>query len=181
MSEDSHEVAGESRRDFLKKAGKVAWVVPTIQVVNMAAAAAGVEGSMVTSTSTSTTTTTTTTTTEPPECTEECTIKADWTGQGYAWSDGGLGAQPCVTVTDNKCDGGGLGFSWNGDEREVTVTAPGDCKILEAAHKAGSQQQGDACTSAMIGGGGSYAIFRAGDDGRDISNIQMVVCCLDVE
>ena len=41
MSDQSREVSGESRREFLKKAGKVAWVVPTIQVVNMAAAAAG--------------------------------------------------------------------------------------------------------------------------------------------
>ena len=38
------ESQGESRREFLKKAGKVAWVVPTLQVVNMSAALAGGDG-----------------------------------------------------------------------------------------------------------------------------------------
>lgn len=33
-----------NRRDFLKRAGAVAWVVPTMQVVNMTAAMAGNDG-----------------------------------------------------------------------------------------------------------------------------------------
>ena len=58
--DDGQEDAGQSRREFLKTAGKVAWVVPTLQVVNMAAAAAGeVEGSVVT---------TSPPTTGPPDC-----------------------------------------------------------------------------------------------------------------
>ena len=187
MSEQSHEVSGESRREFLKKAGKVAWMVPTIQVVNMAAAAAGeVNGSVVTTTSTSTTsttsTTTTTTTTEPPRCDNFCTIKADWTGNGYAWGDGALGAQACIEGDYDKCNGGQLGFGWNGDERKVTVTAPDNCKIIEAYHKAGSVNQPEgACTKAMVANDGSYAMFDAGDDGRDISNIQLLICCYDEE
>ena len=42
----------QGRREFLKKAGTVAWVVPTIQVVNMSAAFAGddVSGSVVSTT-----------------------------------------------------------------------------------------------------------------------------------
>lgn len=46
MSEESQRTPSASRRQFLKKAGTVAWVVPTMQVVNMAAASAGVNGSV---------------------------------------------------------------------------------------------------------------------------------------
>ena len=59
MHEESQGTAGESRRDFLKKAGAAAWVVPTLQVVNMASAAAGdTGGSIVTTTRPPSTTTT---------------------------------------------------------------------------------------------------------------------------
>jgi len=47
---------GADRREFLKRAGKVVWVVPAMQVVNMGAAAAGVEGSAVTTTARESTT-----------------------------------------------------------------------------------------------------------------------------
>lgn len=51
-----------SRRQFLKKAGTVAWVVPTIQVVNMSAAMAGGDGAQ------GSVVVTTTQGTEPPRC-----------------------------------------------------------------------------------------------------------------
>jgi len=134
MHDESHESADQGRREFLKKAGAVAWVVPTLQIVNMASASAQTNGSMVSTTPPppSTTTTTTTTTKPPGECREyvTCTIKADWTGNGYSWSDGGLGAKPCVEVVDRKCDGGDLGVIISGDERSATVTVPEDCEIL---------------------------------------------------
>ena len=65
----------QDRRDFLKKAGAVAWAVPAMQAVNMAAAAAGVEGSVVSTTRPpASTSTTTTTTTEAPELCD-CSIE----------------------------------------------------------------------------------------------------------
>jgi len=185
MHEESQGNVGESRRDFLKKAGAVAWVVPTLQVVNMASAAAGVvEGSMVTTTPPPSTSTTTTTTTKPPECTEYiyCTVKADWNGNGFAWSDGSLGAKACVEEQNNKCNGGAKGFEYSGDERSVTVYAPKGCYIMSAAHKAGSGDQDDYCTGAVIASDKMSATFSAERDDRmkDISNIQMVVkCCVD--
>ena len=62
----------KDRRDFLKKAGTVAWAVPAMQAVNMASAAAGVEGSVVSTTRPPASTTTTTTTEAPEPC--ECAI-----------------------------------------------------------------------------------------------------------
>lgn len=51
----------EGRREFLKKAGTVAWVVPTLQVVNMTSAFAGADGGTGGSV-------VVTTTTEAPQC-----------------------------------------------------------------------------------------------------------------
>jgi len=178
MHENSRPHAGQSRRDFLKKAGAVAWVVPTLQVVNMAVAGAGdVGGSIVTSTSTSTTT-------EAPGCQQYvyCTIKAEWTGNGYSWSDGALGTKACVTEQSAQCNGGAEGFQVSGDERSVTVTAPAGCYIVEAAHKSGSGDADDYCTPASISADQQSATFSAVSDDRmkDISNIQMVIkCCVE--
>ena len=55
------------RREFLKKAGAVAWVVPTLQVVNMASAAAGGDGGT-TGSVVVTTTRPPTSTTQAPMC-----------------------------------------------------------------------------------------------------------------
>ena len=191
MHDNSHESSGESRRAFLKKAGAVAWVVPTMQIVNMASASAvQIDGSVVdttkppgsTTTTSSTTTTTTTTTTEPPGCKETriCTIKADWDGK-YYWSDGSLGSKACVPESDNKCNGGDQGAKVSGDERSVTVTVPEHCTILKAAHKSGSDQDGrDYCVSAEFKG--NTATFNADwdPDKKDISNIQLLVeCCVE--
>ncbi len=172
MSDHTHEASGESRREFLKKAGKVAWIVPTIQVVNMAGAAAGdLNGSAVTTTSTSSTTT------EPPECREFVyyRLKADWNGQSYDWQSG-IGANDCITE-GSAIDGDDLGgsLSISGDERSATVRHTlENCEIVRAAHKAGQ-----ACVEGHVAADGSYAMFEAGD-GQDISHVELLVkCCAD--
>jgi hypothetical protein len=179
MHDKSHESSGESRRDFLKKAGAVAWVVPTMQIVNMAGASAQTNGSVVDTTRPPTTTTTTTTTTKPPCVPRVCTIKAEWTGAGWSWSDGSLGDKPCVSVSDNNCHGGNMGAVISGDSESAKVTVPDHCTILEAAHKAGSEQSGEQCYKASaISDSRHSAWFTAVDHG--ISNIQLLVeCCHD--
>jgi hypothetical protein len=168
---------GESRRDFLKKAGAVAWIVPSIQLVNMASAAAGVDGSVVTTGPPSSTSTTTTTTTEPPDCQELVyyRFKANWNGQSYVW-DGGVGANDCIT--DGFARSGadfGAGLSLSGDARTATVShSLPDCGIVMAAHKAGQ-----ACVAGSVAADGSAATFTAGD-GQDISHIEFKVkCCVE--
>lgn len=177
MHEESQGTAGESRRDFLKKAGAVAWVVPTLQVVNMASAAAGdTAGSMVT-------TTPPPSTSKPPECVEYVyyRLKADWTGNSYQWEDG-IGRNDCIK--DGKpLDGDDLGaaISISGDEREAVVkhSLP-DCEIKMAKYKAGQD-----CKDGMVAADGSYAKFSAGPEGRDnkdISHVELLVkCCVKFE
>lgn len=176
MQDESRESAGESRREFLKKAGAVAWVVPTMQIVNMAAAGAQTNGSVVDPTPPPSST-------KPPEECEDytiCTIKADWNGNSYIWSDGGLGAKACVDTADVKCNGNSLGVIISGDERSATVTVPEDCEILQAAHKSGSGDEDEYCTAGT--GSGRTRTFSSEYDPskKDISNIQLLVkCCHD--
>lgn len=182
MHDESHETTSDSRREFLKKAGAVAWVVPTLQIVNMASAGAQTTGSMVTTTPPPSTTTTTTTTTKPPGCQEyiTCTIKADWGGNGYSWSDGSLGAKPCVDVVDSKCNGADLGVTISGDERSVTVTVPEGCEIIQASHKSGAGEPDDYCTMGTKNGRSVTFSAEYDDRKKDISNIQLLVkCCAD--
>lgn len=180
MHEESQGTAGESRRDFLKKAGAVAWVVPTLQVVNMASAAAGtVEASMVTTTPPPSTSTTTTTTTKPPECTDYVyyRLKADWDGQSYVWKDG-IGANDCIK-DGTSLNGADLGaaISVSGTTREAMITHTlADCEIMKAAHKAGQ-----ACVAGTVAADGSYAKFSAGADGQGISHVEILVKCCVVE
>jgi len=176
MQDKSHDNAGESRRDFLKKAGAVAWVVPTIQIVNMAAAGAQTNGSIVS-------TTPPPSTSKPPECTKyvQYRLKADWTGQGYSWTTG-EGAQDCLVGGDwTGLDGDDLGgaISLEGNDKEVVFKhSLDDCKVIKAAHKAGSAQQGEHCYPATVAGDGSYAKFAAAD--KDISHIELIVeCCVE--
>jgi hypothetical protein len=177
MHEESQGPVGESRRDFLKKAGAVAWVVPTLQVVNMASAAAGDVGGSVVSTTRPPSTTTTTTTTEPPECTEYVyyRLKADWDGSKYVWKDG-IGANDCIKE-GTSLDGDALGaaISVSGTDREATITHTlDDCEIMKAAHKAGQ-----ACIAGTVAADGSYAMFSAGADGQAISHVEILVkCCV---
>ena len=172
MHEETQGASGESRREFLKKAGAVAWVVPTMQVVNMASAAAGeATGSMVTTTPPPSTSTTTTT--EAPECEEYVyyRLKANWTGNGWSW-DKGIGANDCIK-DGTPLDGDDLGanISITGDERKATVShSLPDCEIVKAAHKAGQN-----CLSGMVAADGSYAMFTA--DPQDISHVELLVKC----
>ena len=179
MQEEHTGQAGQSRRDFLKKAGAAAWVVPTIQVVNMASAAAGTTGGSIVTTTPppSTSTTTTTTTTEPPDCQELVfyRFKADWNGQSYVW-DGGVGANDCIKDGLARLGSDfGAGISLSGNAREATVThSLPDCSIVMAQHKAGQ-----ACVGGSIAVDGSGATFSAGD-GQDISHIEFKVkCCVE--
>ncbi|VAW07909.1 hypothetical protein MNBD_ACTINO02-975 [hydrothermal vent metagenome] len=116
---------GSGRREFLKKAGKIAFVVPAIQVLSMAPAGAQSNGSVVTtsmppgstmpptsSTSTSSTTsssttsssttsstsTSSTTTTEAPCVETRYRLKAEWdeTTRQLTWTTG-VGANDCLT------------------------------------------------------------------------------------
>jgi len=176
MHDNSHESSGESRREFLKKAGAVAWVVPTMQIVNMAAASAQTNGSVVDTTRPPGSTTTTTTTKPPPCAPRVCTIKAEWKDGGWHWSDGSLGNKfVCVKPSDNTCNGAKMGAVISGDARNAKVTVPDECKILEAAHKAATEcHKASAISDSM-----HSAWFTAGK--HDISNIQLLVeCCHDV-
>lgn len=171
MQEEHISDTGRSRRDFLKKAGAVAWIVPTIQVVHMASAAAGgTTGSMVT-------TTPPPSTTQPPDCQELVyyRFKANWNGQAYVW-DGGVGANDCIT--DGLARSGadfGAGIALSGNARQATVThSLPDCSIVMAQYKAGQ-----ACESGSVAADGSSASFNA-DGGQDISHIEFKVkCCVE--
>lgn len=174
MHDKSHESSGESRREFLKKAGAVAWVVPTMQIVNMASASAiQTNGSVVDTTKPRGSTTTTTTTTEPPECVEYkmCRVKADWKG-GWHW-DSGVGHNDCIQDGDwEKCDAKDMDIFISGDERGAKVTVGKGCVIMRAAHKAGRD-----CHAAEISNDGTYASFSSE---KDISHVELVVkCCKD--
>ena len=168
MHDKSHESSGESRREFLKKAGAVAWVVPTMQIVNMASASAQTNGSVVTTTSPPSTT-------RPPRCVEykTCRVKADWDG-GWHW-DSGVGRNDCIQDGDwEKCDAKDMDISISGDERGATVTVGKGCVIMRAAHKAGQD-----CHPAAISNDGTMARFGSA---KDISHVELVVkCCVKYE
>ncbi len=109
---DQVDVEGSGRREFLKKAGKIAFVVPAIQVLSMAPAGAQSNGSVVTtsmppgstmpptsststtsstttsSTTTSSTTSSTTTTTEAPCDGTRYRLKANLVDGAILWTTG---------------------------------------------------------------------------------------------
>lgn len=165
MHDKSHELAGESRREFLKKAGAVAWVVPTMQIVNMAAASAQTSGSIVTTTKPGSTTTTTTTS-KPPCIDTLCRIKANYEG-GWQW-DTGQGANDCLTGDWGGCDVRDIGASITGDDKQATVRVSPNCTILSAKHKGGQ-----ICVDAVVDG--NSATFTA--VGHGISHVELVVEC----
>ncbi|NND03847.1 MAG: hypothetical protein HKN91_13780 [Acidimicrobiia bacterium] len=110
-----------SRREFLKKAGTAAWVLPTMQVVNMAAARAGaVEGSMVT---TMPPTTMPPTTTEGPRCYCEVSVES-WqpVEDGYVF-------QVCVHISDGCTTADNVTLSIS-DGSEIN-TGIQDCYFVE--------------------------------------------------
>lgn len=165
-------VEGNSRRDFLKKAGVAAWTVPAVQVVNMTGALAGeVNVSVVT--------TTTPPTTRPP-CEEVYfRLKAEPKGEGWVWVKG-EGRNDCLK--DGPWEAlipDGLPVRISGDEEQVVVEhrLP-NCYIYKAYHKAGSPNQGEACFAAKIEDdkqGYGKAIFTAQPKG--ISHVELIVCC----
>ncbi len=165
--QESHDSSSASRRDFLKKAGAVAWVVPTMQIVNMASAGAvgHTGGSVVT---------TPPPTTRPPECVtyKVCRIKADYEGRWH-W-DSGVGRNDCIQDGDwERCDNSMVGAIISGDDRRATVHVPKDCEIMRAAHKAGQD-----CWPAEISADKTMATFSAMP--KDISHVELVVkCCVE--
>ena len=167
---------GTDRRDFLKKAGVVAWTVPAIQVVNMTGALAG-------DIATSVTTTTVPPITRPPECRDVYyRLKAEPGDGGWVWVKG-EGAQDCLTGGDwEDLIPTGLDIGMSGSSESVTVKHGLDnCEIIKAYHKAGSANQGDSCFEGLIGDGGSYVTFTAEEHG--ISHVELIVkcCVVDVE
>lgn len=171
MHEEHVSGTGQSRRDFLKKAGAVAWVVPTLQIVNMASAAAGdTTGSMVT------TTPPPSTTSGPPDCQELVyyRFKANWNGQAYVW-DAGVGTNDCIKDGLARSGADFAAITLSGDARQATVShSLPDCSIVAAQHKAGQ-----ACIGGSIAADGSSAGFSAGD-GQDISHVEFKVkCCVE--
>lgn len=175
MSEHGPANVGGSRREFLKKAGAVAWVVPTLQIVNVASAGAQTTGSMVSTTPPPSTTTTTTTTEPPGECQRFriCRIKANWTGDGWTW-DTGVGTNDCIQDGDFElCRGPEIGATISGDNQQTTVSVVAGCEIVRAAHKAGQ-----ACLPGAVTNDLRAATFTANPQG--ISHVELVVkCCID--
>ena len=169
---------GTDRRQFLRKAGVVAWTIPAMQVVNMTGALAG-------EVNTSVTTTSTPPTTRPPEPCEDTTtlrLKAKPTDGGWVWEDAGNpGKNDCI---QDGFDSGinpttaSLPVYVSGDLESVKVSHElDDCWIVKGYHKAGSPNQGQACWPAEVAADGSYAVFTAGD--KEISHIELLVeCCV---
>ena len=93
-----------SRRDFLKRAGAVAWVVPTMQVVNMTAAMAGADGAQGSVVATSAPP-------PPARCRCELSVLDYWQGDG-GWvfkvrlhlSDGCDGRADNVSISVNSSE-----------------------------------------------------------------------------
>lgn len=168
-------VEGNSRRDFLKKAGVAAWTVPAVQVVNMTGALAGDVNTSVT------TSTRPPTTPPPPPCTEVYfRLKAEPKGSGWVWVKG-EGRNDCLTGGDwDPLVPDGLPIYIEGDEEKVVVTHRIEgCYIYKAYHKAGSPNQGTACFAAEIDDDketlGGMATFTAQPKG--ISHVELIVCC----
>lgn len=173
---------GTGRRDFLKKAGVVAWTVPAVQVVNMAGALAG-------GTNTSVTTTTVPSTTRPP-C-REVTLRlkavySDRDGVGFVWTternDG-----DCVEKYDTV-DPSNLPI-WIGEREPYLVVSHEirECRIVSGYAKMAVRQEDDrvgadgvlACVPGKVADNGSYIKWegRGGEGG--IYQVEIVVeCCL---
>lgn len=157
---------GNSRRDFLKKAGVAAWTVPAVQVVNMTGALAGTAN-------TSVTTTTRPPTTLPP-CIEEVCYRIKWEVDEQGW-DVGTGRNDCLPNGECENADGGLFAHASGDEESVTITIKDglDCKITAVGQKAGQN-----CEGGSIASDGKSATFTKLDKG--ISHVELLIeCCAD--
>ena len=189
---------GQSRRQFIRKAGVVAgataWAVPTMQVLNMASAAAGVEGSVVP--------------TEPPhggctggfkyikmEAIYVCNDRpvandGDDNGcdEGY-WRWVILDRRGCITEYDHLVNPAErqlpVYISEGSDQYHVEIAHRlRHCKIVKA-----KAPVGDRCLQGHIGGQGQYAVFgEAQPDGDENGNGRpprlyrveiLLKCCVD--
>jgi hypothetical protein len=139
---------GSGRREFLKKAGKIAFVVPAIQVLSMAPAGAQSNGSVVTTsmppgstmppTSSTSSTSSSTTTTEAPCDGTRYRVKLTWDAdQGLDWTTG-VEDGDCITdssLWDSEVSGSALGFTFNatlvGSSGVISafIAAPEGCEI----------------------------------------------------
>lgn len=180
--EPRDEGRGTDRREFLKKAGKVAFVVPAIQVLSMVPAGAQSNGSVVVTTMPSATTAPPTTTEAPCEEFIRYRVKGDWNGSSVSWDDGGVGANDCLKDSsqwDSLGNGGALGVTMvTVDTDRVQISVSGDCTIEWVGVKAGNtvcdtfDLTGQQLTSYVIG---PY-------DAPSISHIEVIIkCCVDSE
>ena len=164
MGQDIERVAVD-RRDFIKRAGVVAWTVPAIQVANMTGALAG-------TTNTSVTTSTTPPVTRPGDCVDvEYRLKADWQDGGWVWVEG-EGANDCLVGGDwTDMIPTESAVTITGDPEMATVTHDLDhCEITQALHK-----EANDCVEGEIGEDGAYATFTAVNHG--ISHVELIITC----
>ena len=134
--------------------------------------------------------------TPPPGPPCDCTgavrvrVKANWTGSdattgSYIWeASPGEGANDCIKTGDTKANGGNYGYlSGGSNARGATFVLVGtNCKIIQAAHKAGSPQStnNQHCVLASIDGscGGSATFTPNNTNNKDISHIELIIeCC----
>lgn len=163
MGTNSRDPGSVGRREFLKQAGKVAWTVPAVQVVNMSGALAGVVN-------TSVTTTTAPPVTTPGGCVDVLyRLKAEWEDDGWVWVKG-EGANDCLTGGDwTDLIPTDLPVTITGDDESAVVRHDlQDCTITMAAHKAART-----CVAAETDG--ASATFTATDHG--ISHVELIVSC----
>ena len=169
---------GLSRRRFLKRVGAAAiWTVPTMQVVNMAAATAGEGGGVISSV--------VPTTTRPPDPCDRFTIlrfKANAVPEDdtvWVWSQ---------SVDTGDCVASGFDVAlvpsqgqpiWVSGEADGLVTAGHDfpnCEIV-----AGYFSDGANCVPGSVASDGSAVVFDPSKGQGLISHVEILVeCCSPV-
>ncbi len=141
------------RREFLKRMGRAAWVVPAMQVVNMSAAAAGTTGSVVDPSAPPSTTTV-------PECGNPARggwTKAVWTEAGWVWSGEWLESDCFNAEVAIKASGAALGAIIAGDRQELVVVMGANANMVETAYKSSGN---DSCGQGTLSPGLKLAAFR---------------------
>ena len=194
--DDGQEDAGQSRREFLKKAGKVAWVVPTLSIVNMAAASAGdINGSVVT---TSPPTSTRPPTTTKPPCRKTVRVKAkfiqepngvlrDGNGGMWEWCEQDDGRSCIDRQVDEFADGGDIGImiSPNSNAYEIYVgfRNGSPCEFVAAAGyvSGGDNGRDGACVPGGTNDSSAYVRIRRpaanADDNGGLRFAEFVLVC----
>ncbi len=171
MNEAREGARGRDRREFLKKAGAVAWVVPTMQVVNMAAAAAGVAGSAVPPP-------------PPPPSTSQgpgcrtCRLRAVWEpGRGFVWTDGAVEQGDCLGLPADAeiSNGASVGARIEGDGTELIVRLLDPWRAVEYA----SQSVAGECSRGERGDRGRMVTFRGGEGDAEIRILELIISTCD--